>query len=143
MNYPIKANSEAAFVLASVMEFLHVWRSGDEASLSLQCKEGKTVLNFQVSLGSPDRPHFQHGRSRRVVKKSARRVEKDRARAAAHRAARAAPALQQPPAPLQQLPGLSPPQLPPLQLSLHHHPVRATLQWTVASGNRQNLTKQE
>ena len=64
MNSPIKANTEAAFVMASVMEFLHVWRSGNEAFLSLECKEGKSTLSFKASLGRPKQSHFhfQHGR---------------------------------------------------------------------------------
>lgn len=79
MNIPVEANSEASFVLASVMEFLHVWRSGRESSLSLHCKEGKTVLNFQACLGRPDQSHFQHGRGH-GKRKSANRRQKDNAR---------------------------------------------------------------
>ena len=89
MNIPVEANSEASFVLASVMEFLHVWRSGRESSLSLHCKEGKTVLNFQACLGRPDQSHFQHGRGH-GKRKSANRRQKDNARAAAFRAAQSA-----------------------------------------------------
>ena len=89
MNIPVEVNSEASFVLASVMEFLHVWRSGRESSLSLHCKEGKTVLNFQACLGRPDQSHFQHGRGH-GKRKSASRRQKDNARAAAFRAAQSA-----------------------------------------------------
>ena len=80
-------------MLASVMEFLNVWKSGKEASLSLECRDGKSTMSFKVSLDGPDQPHFQHGRRReRRKKKSANRTQKDNARAAAFRAARGAPA---------------------------------------------------
>ena len=110
MNSFIGQNTEAAFVLSSVMEFLHVWRSGEESALSLQCKEGKAVLNLQVSLGSPDKSHFRHDDPRhgQPRKKSERRRKKDNARAAAYRAAKANPAVPAgPPAPPADLPPVS------------------------------------
>ena len=78
-------NSEAAFVLASVMEFIHVWRSGNESSLVLDCKDGNGTLNFKCSLGRPEQAHVPDGRHRKK-KKSASRVLKDNARAARHQA---------------------------------------------------------
>ena len=90
MNISKQENTEEAFVFASLKEFIRVWRSGRQASLTLECKEGKTSLNFQVSLGRPDQSHFQDGRGQR--RKSARRRQKNNARAAAFQAARAASA---------------------------------------------------
>ena len=110
MSSLIRQNTEAAFVLSSVMEFLHVWRSGEESSLSLQCKEGKALLNLQVSLGSPDKSHFRHDKPRhgQPRKKSERRKQKENARAAAYRAAKATPAVPAgPPAPPADLPHVS------------------------------------
>ena len=44
----VKPNIHSQLFLSTRMEFLNVWRSGEESSLSLQCKEGKKVLNLQV-----------------------------------------------------------------------------------------------
>ena len=44
----VKPNIHSQLFLSTMMEFLNVWRSGEESSLSLQCKEGKKVLNLQV-----------------------------------------------------------------------------------------------
>merc|ERR550532_2039951 len=86
-------NTEAAFMLASVMEFIRVWRTGNESSLTLDCNDGGASISFKCNLGRPDQPHFQHfqhGRHQRHVKKkkkSANRILKDNTRAARHQAA--------------------------------------------------------
>ena len=82
-------NSEAAFTLSSVMEFIKVWRVGNESSLTLKCKDGRASINFHCNLGRPDQAHTQDGRQRhqKVKKKSASRVLKNNARAARHQAA--------------------------------------------------------
>ena len=85
-----------------MVKFLNIWRSGEESSLTLQCKEGKMVLNFQVSLSSPDQSRYCHGcpHHEQPQKKSERRKQKDNARAAAYRVAKATPAVPAgPPAP--------------------------------------------
>ena len=83
-------NSEAAFTLSSVMEFIKVWRVGNESSLILKCKDGRASINFHCNLGRPDQAHTQDGRQRHQKvkkKKSASRVLKNNARAARHQAA--------------------------------------------------------
>ena len=81
-------NSEAAFMLSSVLEFIHVWRIGNESSLTLECKDGKASINFHCKLGRPDQAHIQDGRQshKKKKKKSASRVLKNNARAARHQA---------------------------------------------------------
>ena len=81
-------NSEAAFMLSSVMEFIHVWRIGNESSLALECKDGRASINFHCNLGRPDQAHIQDGRQghKKKKKKSANRVLKNNARAARYQA---------------------------------------------------------
>ena len=53
----IDGNSEAGFMFASLMEFIHLWRSEKESTMSLKCKGGKVTIKFKCSLGHPDQPH--------------------------------------------------------------------------------------
>ena len=90
MSSLLKGNSEAGFLSTTLTEFIHLWRSKKEASLSLECKNGQTFVNFRCSLGHPDSPHIQDGRRKRRHRvKSDTRRSRDNARAAAHQAARA------------------------------------------------------
>ena len=91
-------NTEAGFVLASVTEFLHLWRSGKKSSLLLECKEGKTFVSFKCGLGKPDQHHIQDVRRRRKKKKSSKRILRDKARAASYQATQATAAAPPPPA---------------------------------------------
>ena len=81
-------NSKAAFMLSSVLEFIHVWRIGNESSLALECKDGRASINFHCNLGRPDQAHIQDGRQghKKKKKKSANRVLKNNARAARYQA---------------------------------------------------------
>ena len=66
-------------------KFLHFWRSGNDAHLSIECHAGQACLNLRVSLPHQPRQHPQQrkpGPSR--LRRRARRAE---ARAAAEIAA--------------------------------------------------------
>ena len=109
-------NSEAAFILSSVMEFIRVWRTGNESSLTLDSKDGGANISFKCNLGRPDQPHFQqfqHGRCHvRKKKKSVSRILKNNARAARHQAA------SRPPPPV-------PPELPPAEQDRDGYPAKS------------------
>ena len=80
----IEGNTEASFLFTTLTEFIHPWRSKKEASLSLECKNGQTFVNFQCNLGHPDSPHIQDGRRKRCHRvKSDTRRSCDDAQAAA------------------------------------------------------------
>ena len=89
-------NSEEAFVLASLKEFVKLWGSSSEASFHLECSNGQAWFRLGSRLGSPASPHFipahpqssvpQQSQQRR--RKGPSRRLKDSARAAAHRARR-------------------------------------------------------
>ena len=88
----IEGNSEAGFMFASIMEFIHLWKSGKESTMSLKCEDGKATINFKCSLGHPDQPHvhIKDGRGKRKIRvKSDIRKTRDNARAAAFQAAMA------------------------------------------------------
>ena len=71
MSKNIEGNTETGFIFATLREFIHLWKSGKEGTLSLKCKNGKTSVKFQGSLGHPDMPHTQDGRRRKHRAKSA------------------------------------------------------------------------
>ena len=82
----LSGNSEAGFIFASLTEFIHLWRSGKEASVKINCKDKRAFLNISCNLGHPDQPHIPVGkRSKR--KKSDVRAARDRARAACYQEA--------------------------------------------------------
>ena len=88
----IEGNSEAGFMFASLMEFIHLWKSGKESTMSLKCEDGKATINFKCSLGHPDQPHvhIKDGRGKRKIRvKSEIRKTRDNARTAAFQAAMA------------------------------------------------------
>ena len=80
-------NSEQGFVFASLMEFFQCWSSKHEATLSIQCKQGRASLNFTCSLGEPDQQHVEVKKVfKRKKKKSPSQINRDNSRAAARRA---------------------------------------------------------
>ena len=94
-------NTEEAFVLATVKEFVKIWGSGSQAQLNLECKNRGAWVKLAFQLGPPAAKHYvpYHGDPRpphsprdhasqppRQRHKGPTRREKDRARAAAHRA---------------------------------------------------------
>ena len=87
-------NTEEAFILANLKEFVKIWGSGNQAFFQLECKNGQAFLKFSSQLGSPADQHFtpphgihvQHHHPHLPRKKGQRQRERDRARAAAHRA---------------------------------------------------------
>ena len=103
-------NTEEAFVLSSLKEFVKMWGSGCQAKLQLECKDRKVFMHMSSQLGAPDDvhyvPHFlpphvqqhyhHHGHDGyhqqsprsppRPRKKSPSQIERDKARAAHHRA---------------------------------------------------------
>ena len=90
----IEGNSEAGFMFASIMEFIHLWKSGKESTMSLKCEDGKATINFKCSLGHPDQPHVhvKDGRNKRKIRvKSDIRKARDNARTAAFQATMASP----------------------------------------------------
>ena len=85
----LDSNSEQGFVFASMMEFLSCWKAKQEATINIQCKEGRAMLNFSCSLGEPEQPHMAEGplRKKRKTKKTKSQILRDSARAAAQQAA--------------------------------------------------------
>ena len=86
-------NTEEAFVLATLKEFVKMWGFGSRALLNLECQEGTVWVKLALQLGHPAALHDvpppppgQDGPPRRRNKKGPARREKDRVRAAAHRA---------------------------------------------------------
>ena len=83
-------NTEEAFVLASLKEFVKLWGSGFQASLNLECRNGQAWFQLGGRLGHPALPHFCPPPPQTEFpvkrKKSPAKAEKDRARAAKHRA---------------------------------------------------------
>ena len=98
---PPTVNTEEAFVLSSLKEFVRLWGSGCQALFHLECKDSKASLQFSTKLGYPADRHFvphvplqeHHGYQGAEQqphhlprKKGPAQKERDRARAAAHRA---------------------------------------------------------
>ena len=93
-------NTEEAFVLSTLVEFVRSWGSGCQSILQLECKDNQVWCNFSTKLGAPADPHFlphvphppHHGfrgpahQRRHPRRKGPAQRERDRARAAAHRA---------------------------------------------------------
>ena len=89
-------NSEEAFILASLKEFVKAWGSGSQASFNLDCKQGQVYFKMSSLLGHPGAQHFvpaqAHGNHDHVDQTNGRRrkgpskILRDRACAAAHRA---------------------------------------------------------
>ena len=87
-------NTEEAFVLANVKEFVKIWGSGSQANLNIRCKNGNAWLELAIQLSPPCAQHYvppcaplhvpPYPRPKR--NKGPARKEKDRARSAAYRA---------------------------------------------------------
>ena len=122
----LEGNTETGFLFATLREFLHLWKSGKEGSLTLKCKNGRNSMKFQAGLGYPDQPHIQDGRRRKRHRgKTDIRKSRDNARAAAFQAARAPPSATATPATPpagQDVPPLVPPALPPAERDLDKSP---------------------
>ena len=87
------SNTDEAFVLATLKEFVKKWNFESRALLNLVCQEGTAWVKLALQLGHPAALHDvprpppgQDGPPRRRNKKGPARREKDRVRAAAHRA---------------------------------------------------------
>ena len=90
MNY---SNTEEAFVLSSLKEFVKAWGSGRQGCFSLECRNGLACVKLSFDLGHPSEPHchethgatpsfFQTKPSRNYV---SARQRKNNERAKAHR----------------------------------------------------------
>ena len=103
---PLTMNTEEAFLLSTLKEFVRSWGSGCQSFLQLECKDNQVWCNFSTKLGAPADPHFVpylphpphhgfHGQAHQHLhprhKGPAQRA-RDRARAAAHRATQGKPA---------------------------------------------------
>ena len=93
VNSELKMNTEEAFILASLKEFVKAWGSGSQASFSLECKQGQAYFKMSSLLGHPADQHFvpayDHGNHEHVDprrRKCPSRIARKRAHAAAHRA---------------------------------------------------------
>ena len=71
--------TEAAFVHASLREFIFCWQSRKKATLSLECSEGKASLNLSFNLGHPGEIHAKSKRNKSRKTPSRIRRDKDRA----------------------------------------------------------------
>ena len=80
----VYSRTEEDFVSDTMSEFIHLWRSGLEASVKIKCKEGKASLNMSCLLGHPEDHHVE---SRKRRRKSVTKVSRKIARAAHYQAA--------------------------------------------------------
>ena len=71
----VNKNSDIGFVFKSVSEFIKVWSSNKEATLSLKTKNGKTWVNFSCCL---------EGGLKKPRTKSKKKHEHDNMRAQLH-----------------------------------------------------------
>ena len=83
------SNSEAGFIFASLLEFLHLWRSGKQGAFNIECRENTAFLSFNCSLGHPDSSHLV-GKQKKRKRKSKVRAARDNARAAEHQSKQSA-----------------------------------------------------
>ena len=51
-------NTEEAFVLSSLNEFVKVWGSGGQSNLNLECRNGFACIKLSFNLGHPTSPHL-------------------------------------------------------------------------------------
>ena len=51
-------NTEEAFVLANVKEFVKIWGSGSQANLNIRCKNGNAWLELAIQLSPPCAQHY-------------------------------------------------------------------------------------
>ena len=51
-------NTEEAFILASLKEFVRLWGSGIQASFHLECRNRKAWFKLATELGAPSSHHF-------------------------------------------------------------------------------------
>ena len=96
MSAVISGNTEVGFVYASLVEFIHLWRSEKDASIKINCKDGQATLSMEFNLGNPDDQHVlfpangkssEEKKKKRKKSKSATRTARNNARAARHQAA--------------------------------------------------------
>ena len=82
------SNTQEAFVLASLKEFVTIWGSGNQAHFQLECRNGQAWVRLDCQLGHPASPHHPHVQPPPQVRrhKGPARRRKDQERAAAHRA---------------------------------------------------------
>ena len=52
-------NTEEAFLLSSLKEFVKIWGSGNQATLNIECKDGKACVRMETLLGHPSSSHFK------------------------------------------------------------------------------------
>ena len=50
-------NTEEAFVLATLKEFVKLWSSGSRADLNIECWEGTAWVKLDLQLGHPAALH--------------------------------------------------------------------------------------
>ena len=77
-NSHFQSNSEASFLFASLLEFLHLWKTRKEAVFNVEYNEKTASLNFSCVLDHPDTPHV--GKQRQKKRKSKSRAARDNAR---------------------------------------------------------------
>ena len=84
--------TKVGFVYDTMSEFIHLWRSGVEATVKFECKDGKVA--FSMSSGPLGYPEDRHPKVevKKRRRKSANRTSRNNARAARYQAAQAAQA---------------------------------------------------
>ena len=92
----ISGNTEAGFVFATLVEFIHLWGSGKDATINIKCTEGQAKLSMECNLGNPGDQHVQvpvkvKSSKKSKKSKSASRTARNNARAARHQAAAGPP----------------------------------------------------
>jgi len=131
--------TSAKLVFTNLQKFVNLWKSGNEGSFKVDCKDGKAKLIFSCNLGNPD-DHIQDGRHRKRRRvKSENRKARDNARATAFQAARASPPTAASPAPTpagQAMPIPVPSVLPPAEQDQDKSPPQS-LQLTPPSSSHQ------
>ena len=84
-------NTDEAFLLSSLKEFVKIWGSGNQATLHVECRNGKAFLRMETVLGQPSAQHYNPcsnspSYSKKPRKKSNGKIRSDNERAAAHNA---------------------------------------------------------
>ena len=82
------SNTQEAFVLASLKEFVTIWGSGNQAHFQLECRNGQAWVRLDCQLGHPASPHHPHVQPPPPVRrhKGPAQRRKDQERAAGYRA---------------------------------------------------------
>ena len=138
------SNTEEAFVLASLKQFVILWGSGNQAHFNLECRNGQAWARLDCQLGHPASPHYPQPQEQPAHisrHKGPARRKKDHERASAHRAKKLAPSSSSSAAAAEVFPDASSGILPPPPLDLESaEPVEETQEAVPATLHQEAAT---